>query len=100
MRTEQEIIADISQFTPASGNWFPLEVLLEELWAVGVSDHLLPALFSVFERFPDDDGAGVFWSIVHGVEHLDLPYEAVLRSSLARQHSTMGALMLKRLENT
>ena len=59
-----------------------------------------PTLFGVFERFPDEDGAGVLWSIVHGVEGLDLDYEQPLRDSLARQRSDMGKIMLGRLERS
>ena len=59
-----------------------------------------PTLFGVFERFPDDDGAGVLWSIVHDVEGLDLDYEQLLRDSLARQMSNMGKIMLGRVERS
>jgi hypothetical protein len=52
----------------------------------------------VFERFPDEDGAGVFWSIVHGIESLDVDYEQTLRASLARRPSRMGQIMLRRLD--
>ncbi|MNL49207.1 hypothetical protein D3C87_1721230 [compost metagenome] len=98
MRNEIEIAAEIGQFYPTDGNWLALEALLEELWAAGPSAHCLPALFTIFERFPNEDGAGVFWSILHGLEHLGLPYEKELRESLARQESEMGAVMLSRLE--
>ena len=71
-----------------------------ELWEAGVPAHALSVLFGVFERFPDDDGAEVFWSIVHGVESLTLEYERPLRASLARQPSRMGRVMLARLERS
>lgn len=100
MRTENEIAADVMEFLPVDGNWLPLERLLEELWRIGPTASSLRALFAVFERFPDDDGAGVFWSIVHGIESLEIPYEAELRNSLARRHSEMGEVMLSRLERS
>lgn len=78
----------------------PLADLLGKLWQAGVPNRALPVLFGVFERFPDDDGAGVLWSIVHGVEGLDLDYEDLLRDSLARQPSCMGKIMLGRLERS
>jgi hypothetical protein len=97
-RATHEILNDIDSFAAENGNWLGLERLLEELWGVGVPAADLPALFRVFERFPEDDGSGVLWSIVHGVESLPFNYEHALRASMARQPSFMGRVMLKRLE--
>jgi hypothetical protein len=97
-RTSGQILNDIAEFQPSDGNWLALEELLSELWQVGVSPDALPVLFQVFERFPQEDGAGVLWSIVHGVEALDISYETQLRLSIARQPSFMGKVMLGRLE--
>jgi hypothetical protein len=99
-RTVDDILRDIEAFRPTDGVWLPLDDLLAKLWDAGVSARALPKLFGVFERFPDDDGAGVLWSIVHGVEGLDLDYELPLRESLARQPSDMGKIMLGRLERS
>jgi len=92
------VLKDIDDFAPVRGNWRRLDELLDELWSEGVSEGQLPILFRVFERFPEDDGAGVLWSIVHGVESLSFNYEPFLRQSLARQPSFMGSIMLERLE--
>jgi hypothetical protein len=99
-RATHDILQDIEAFRPSGGVWLPLDGLLPELWDAGVTAGALPTLFGVFERFPEDDGAGVLWSIVHGVESLDLDYEQPLRDSLARQPSEMGAIMLARLEKS
>jgi len=99
-RSVDDILRDVEAFRPANGDWRPLDALLSELWNAGVPVRALPALFGVFERFPNDDGAGVLWSIVHGVEGLGLDYEQVLRDSLARQPSDMGKIMLGRLERS
>jgi hypothetical protein len=99
-RPVDDILHDIESFRPADGVWLPLDDLLAELWDVGVPARALPTLFAVFERFPDDEGAGVLWSIVHGVEGLDLDYEQPLRDSLAREASDMGKIMLGRLERS
>lgn len=96
-RHTDDILADIDAFRPGGGVWLPLDDLLAELWDAGVPVHALPVLFGVFERFPDDDGAGVLWSIVHGVESLDYDYEEALRESLERRSSLMGTIMLGRL---
>lgn len=79
------------------GNWRPLDDLLDELWSRGLAAGSLPILFGVFERFPEDDGAGVLWSIVHGIESLPIDYEPALRESLRRKSSFMGRAMLERV---
>lgn len=99
-RSEQEVLSQIAQFSPAGGDWLPLERLLEDLWSVGVSEKSFSVLFGLFERFPDSDGAGVQWSIVHGVESLDIPYEQELAKSLAQCSSHMGNIMMSRLRRS
>jgi hypothetical protein len=99
-RPVDDVLRDIDAFRPADGIWLPLDDLLAELWEAGVPARALPTLFAVFERFPDDDGAGVLWSIVHGLEGLDIDYEQPLRDSLARLPSNMGQIMLARLERS
>ncbi len=98
-RPVDDILRDIETFQPAK-SWLPLDDLLAELWDAGVPASALQKLFGVFERFPGEDGAGVLWSIVHGLEALDLDYEQELRESLARQPSDMGKIMLGRLERS
>jgi hypothetical protein len=92
------VLKDIQEFSPVNGNWRRLDTLLDELWSEGVSQGSLPILFSLFERFPADDGDGVLWSIVNGIESQSFDYERALRQSLQRQSSLMGRIMLQRLE--
>ncbi len=99
MSRSAQILEEISLFEPIGDEWLPLESLLEELWTFGVSEEFLPTLFGVFERYPDDDGAGVFWSIVNGVESLPFDYEPILMDSMDRKPSLMGEIMIKRLCN-
>ncbi len=99
MRSASQILEDISAFEPIEDNWLSLEDLLEELWMSGVSEEFLPILFGVFERYPEDDGAGVLWSILHGVEGLPFDYEPLLKESMSKKPSFMGQIMLKRLCN-
>lgn len=96
-RPVEQILRDIESFEPDHGNWLRLDDLVAELWSAGVSPQVLPSLFRVFERYPDEDGAGVFWSIVHGVESLGIEYEKSLYESLGRQPSLIGQIMLDRL---
>ena len=97
-KSTDEIAADIDAFQPISGNWLGLEALLEELWTDGSPDSAIPEMLRVFERFPDNDGAGVFWSIVHGLETLP-SYQTQLVASVRRVPSRMGVIMLGRLLN-
>lgn len=100
MRSHSHILKYIAAFEPVSGIWLPLDDLLIELWAVGPPPALaLPVLFGVFERFPEDDGAGVFWAIVHGIEALPFNYEPFLQESHSRKPSEMTEVMLMRLAN-
>jgi len=55
-------------------------------------------LLGVFERFPDDDGYGVFWSIVHCLEAFD-GYEPLLVKSVNRKPVEFNVLMVNRLLN-
>jgi hypothetical protein len=98
MRSSQDIVMDIGQFQPQEGNWLKLDALLIELWGTGEQENFTADLLNVLERFPEEDGAGVFWSIVHGLESFKT-YESDLIESLNRQPSEMGLLMLRRLKN-
>lgn len=93
-----EVLERIQAFVPVGGNWRPLDDLLGQLWIQPATLKWLPTLFSVFERFPEDDGAGVLWSIVHGLEATDLDYGPTLKASLVRRPSLMAKIMLDRLE--
>jgi hypothetical protein len=81
MRSSQGIVTDINKFEPADGDWLELDTLLNELWLTGNQESFTTDLLKVFERFPDEDGAGVFWSIVHGIERFR-SYEIELLDSL------------------
>ena len=100
MRPATAILRDIEAFAPVNGDWRGLDRLLDELWAAGVREAHLPTLFRVFERYPEEDGSGVLWSIVHGIEALPADYEAPLRASLSRRPSLMAEIMLQRLEKS
>lgn len=99
-RNYDDILRDIGSFEPTNGSWLRLDELLTELWAAGVRDDALPTLFGVFERFPHDDGAETFWTLLRGIESLSFDYEQPLRESMSRQPSMMGAVMLGRLERS
>jgi hypothetical protein len=98
MRQVKEIISDIESYKSDDGNWLRLDELVTELWESGKPEIGIDALFGVFEKNPTDDGAGVFWTILHGLETLD--YEKKLYDSLMDKPSHMAITMLKRIENT
>jgi len=98
-RSISEILDDIDAFVPIDGDWLPLDRLLDELWQHDISTSAIPLLFRVFEKFPDDDGSGVLWSLAHWLETRD-DYESALRNSLSRQPSLMGKIMLRRLQES
>ncbi|WP_282081573.1 hypothetical protein [Aquimarina algiphila] len=98
MKSTQEILSEIESFKPVDGNWLRLDELVNKLWESGKAELGINTLFRVFERYPNDDGAGVFWTILHGLETLN--YEESLYSSLMDKPSHMAINMLKRIENT
>lgn len=83
---------------PNGGVWLPLDDLLAELGIAGVAKKALSTLFGVFERFPNEDGVGIMWSIVHGIENLGFDDEQPWSDSFARQPSDMGKNMIDRLK--
>ena len=98
MREVKEIISDIESFKSDEENWLRLDELVTELWESGNPESGIDALFEIFEKNPTEDGAGVFWTILHGLETLE--YEQKLYDSLKKKPSHMTITMLKRIENT
>lgn len=97
-RAASDIVEDIRCFEPTGGNWLPLDRLLGELFQTGAGSLGIDAMLGVFERFPTDDGAGVFWSIVHGLESIP-GYEGEVIKLVRRAPSEFPVLMLGRLLN-
>lgn len=97
-RPTASIASNIASFVPQDGDWTALDALLSELWQTGHPEQAILELLSIFERYPDEDGAGVVWGVVHGLESLP-NYEPELLRSLARQPSEFGIRMLGRLMN-
>lgn len=95
-RPVAEIVAAIEQFQPSNGNWLALDALLDELFRSGSAAQGIAAMLGVFERYPAEDGAGVFWAIVHGLEALP-GYESQLLASVRRIPSEFGSIMVNRL---
>lgn len=94
-----DLISALDDFVPADDNWLPLDLLLQQLFEHPVSSAGIAAMLRVFERFPTEDGAGVFWTIIHGLESVP-DYESLLVESVQRVPSEMGVIMLGRILNS
>jgi hypothetical protein len=55
-------------------------------------------LLRIFERFPQADGFGVFWSILHRIEAMS-GYEPFLLASIKREPSEFTIMMVNRIIN-
>lgn len=97
-RALHDVAQDIGSFRPESGDWRLLDPLIDEALSLAPAQEAVNLLLGVLERFPLEDGAGVLWSIVHGLEHIG-GYEEQLSISVARAPSLMGITMLGRLLN-
>jgi hypothetical protein len=93
-------VADkIRAFYSAEGDWRPLDVLFTELFSRTCSQDEIDAVFSLFERYPDEDGAGVFWSAIHGLEVVG-SYDERLRTSLRTAPSESAIILAIRIVNS
>ncbi|HLL23958.1 MAG TPA: hypothetical protein VK427_17620 [Kofleriaceae bacterium] len=92
-----ELLARIDAFAPADdGNWRALDELVQAVFAHdGDLFPALPTLLRVFERYPRHDGHGVFWAILHGIEHIR-DYDAVLLDHVTRTPTELGITLLQR----
>ena len=99
MQTPNDVVVALSGFTgQATGDLRALEETIRAAMQEPRSNEIDSALFGLFERFPEEDGYGVFWSIVHGLERRG-GYEGSLLASVQRSPSPFSLLMLNRLLN-
>ncbi len=89
----------ILNFDPVDGEWGELETLFEEAFTCSNPEFYYPAIFGLFEKHPNEDGAGVFWSALHGMENAG-KYEAELLRSFRRFPNEMSRIMLIRMRNS
>jgi len=89
----------IREFTPQEGDWRPLEILFERAFSAPDPKSYFHATFSLFERFPEADGSGVFWSALHGMEEVGGDEESLLGSH-RRRPSLMTTTMLRRIKKS
>jgi hypothetical protein len=75
-----------------------LELLIAAIVPSSVTPELYRALFGIFERFPDHDGYGGFWTILHLLEKCP-GYERHLLDSVHRRPAEFNLLMVNRMIN-
>lgn len=75
-----------------------LAELLDVLDSTSLNTSDVVQLLGIFERFPDDDGFGGFWQILHLLEKAD-GYEAALVDSVVRSPGEFNLMMIHRLLN-
>jgi hypothetical protein len=98
MKIVSVIINELDNYQPLGG-WRDLDVLLGELWATQRQKEAIPNLFNILERFPKDDGAGVLYSVLHGLESIE-GYEIELLKSVKRQPTDFTIQMIRRIQNS
>lgn len=97
-RPAREIAASIVTFQPVDDEWLPLDALVQELADRPDAVQAADALLGIFERFPDHDGYGVFWTIIHALEAMP-GYEHHLLPSVCRVPCEFNLTMLARRLN-
>ena len=86
----------IEMFSPAQGNWLELDRMISGI--ENISEEIICACLGLFERYPDEDDAGVFFSIVHTLEYFG-GYEHALATSVLKNPNEWNLLMLGRMQN-
>jgi len=92
---------ELSEFTDpnSESQLLRLEELLSSLDPSACGEPEFTALLQVFERFPEHDGFGVFWSILHLLEAC-AGYEEALVRSVRQKPVEFNLTMVNRLLNT
>ena len=80
------------------GDFHQLDEVIRLAMSLPQSHEVDDALFGIFEGFPAEDGHGVYWSIVHGLEARG-EYEQRLLASLRKAPSDFALTMLNRMCN-
>lgn len=76
-----------------------LQTALDNLFQTPHPELAIETLFGLFEHFPVSDAYGIFWSVLHGLEHLP-NYEPHLRESVRRQPMEFTLTMVSRILNS
>jgi hypothetical protein len=75
-----------------------LEQTVSSLTPASLTEEDFRAVFDLFERFPEEDEYGIFWSLLHAVEAVG-GYELALLESVQRTPAGFNVAMLCRFLN-
>ncbi|MGB4812665.1 MAG: hypothetical protein WBP13_09360 [Methylophilaceae bacterium] len=75
-----------------------LQSILDAIKPEECNSYIFTALFDIFERFPESDGYGLCWSILHLLEACK-GYEPFLIASVLRKPVEFNVLMINRQIN-
>jgi len=100
MSTEANLIHQLNAITSVEDQeqLNTLESVIESIEKGPIGAGTSAALLRLFERFPESDGYGIFWSIVHLLE-ANGGYEPLLVESVENHPSEFGVMMVNRLIN-
>lgn len=100
-RDIRQIVAEIDALSPASPDDLDLDrlqALADEYFSLPEAPVFLDVWFRLYERYPESDGHGVFWSILHGIEAQPGSGEFVV-ASVRCQPTRFPLSMLNRMIN-
>jgi hypothetical protein len=92
------LLKAIESFTDPELDLDQLDEALRTVHPDDIGSSEIQALFGIFEQFPDHDGFGVFWSIVHLLEACK-DHKPDLIASVKRKPVHFNLLMVNRLLN-
>lgn len=101
MREIREVVDDIDGLRaddPDDLDLERLQALIDEYFALDEAPRHLDAWFRLFERFPESDGYGVFWAILHGIE-AQPGSDAFVVESVRRRPTHFPLAMVNRMLN-
>jgi hypothetical protein len=98
-RDIHQVVADIDALPTADGDDLGrLQTLIDEYFASAAAAAHIDVWFRLYERFPDDHGHGVFWTILHGIE-AQPGSDAAVVASVNRRPTHYPVLMVNRMLN-
>jgi hypothetical protein len=98
-RDIRRVVADIDALPTAdSDDLDRLQGLIDEYFASPTAAAHIDVWFRLYERFPDEHGHGVFWTILHGLE-AQPGCDAAVVASVRRWPTHYPVLMVNRMLN-
>lgn len=96
----QKLVEQVDRFSsPHDENQLRmLDTTLQQFFSCPEARDHLEVWFRLFERFPEDDGYEMFWTILHAIESQP-NYEPLLVASVRRRPSRFPVTMINRILN-